>query len=267
MGVEHPLRPISEQDRLHDLSRMLQYGNHKSAETEKPLLLSMLQEEVTRMWQLPLPLKALPRIPRGVLAPLGMVKQDSINERGKIVDKWWLTHDQTYEIVPGANCLVNHRVIFDELTPCRYGRAIMQYIYSILFLWKAKPNMRILQTKANLKAAYCRLHHTAGVAVQALTRVDNMLLVALRLTFGGAPNPSMWSDVSKMAFDIANDLVQNEGWDPEQHHLPHQHLIAGRVECLDDDVPFAPSLPVIVDGPFDTAPKCDGYIDDAFMAF
>jgi len=33
----------------HDLSRMLKYGNHKSADMEKPCLLSMLQDEVHRM--------------------------------------------------------------------------------------------------------------------------------------------------------------------------------------------------------------------------
>jgi len=153
-GVEHPLRPISEVECLHDLSRMLKYGNHKSANKEKSRLLSMLQDKVHRMWQLPLPLKALPRIPRGVLAPLGMVQQDSINERGEIVDKWRLTHDQMYEIVPGANRSVNHRVLFEELTPCKYGRAILRYVYSILFLRMAQPTKRILQTKADLKAAY-----------------------------------------------------------------------------------------------------------------
>jgi len=49
---------------------MLQYGNHKSAKTEKSHLLSMLQEEVLWMWQLLVPLKALLRVPRGFLAPL-----------------------------------------------------------------------------------------------------------------------------------------------------------------------------------------------------
>jgi len=52
---------------------------------------------------------------------------------------WWLTHDQTYELVPGAMRSVNHRIIFKELTPCRYGRAILHYIYSILFLQMAEP--------------------------------------------------------------------------------------------------------------------------------
>jgi len=44
-------------------------------------------------------------------------------------------------------------------------------------------------------------------------------------------------------------------------------LIDGQVKYLDDDVPFMMSLPVIVDGHPDTAPKCDGYINDAFMVF
>jgi hypothetical protein len=35
------------------------------------------------------------------MAPLGMGLQQTINEFGEIVAKWQLTHDQTYEPMPG----------------------------------------------------------------------------------------------------------------------------------------------------------------------
>jgi hypothetical protein len=105
------------------------------------------------------------------------------------------------------------------------------------------------------------------MAVQACVLIAQMVLVALRLTFGGSANPSQWSDVSKMAFDLANDLVRNPGWDPALHSSPHQHLIAGRIELEPESVPFAPASTVRVAFPDDSSPKCDGYIDDAFMAF
>ena len=57
--------------------------------------------------------------------------------------------------------------------------------------------------------------------------------MALRLTFGGAPNPSQWSDVSEVAVDLANDLVRRDDWDPTVWSAPHQHLLTSdkAVDC------------------------------------
>ncbi|KAI2501553.1 hypothetical protein MHU86_12930 [Fragilaria crotonensis] len=60
---------------------------------------------------------------------------------------------------------------------------------------------------------------------EVLHSIDDLLLVALRMTFGGAPNPSQWSDVSEMITDLANDLVRRDDWDPSVYHSPHQHLL------------------------------------------
>jgi len=227
----------------------------------------MFQDETLRMWQLPFPPSVVKSLPNAVIAPLGMALQDTINESGKIVPKWRITHDQSFDVDPGASRSVNKRVIDEGLTPCQFGRALIRYIHYILHLRRRHPNRHILQTKVDLKAAYRRLHHSAHSACHSLVFLDDLILASLRLTFGGSPNPSMWSDVSETMFDTANDLVRNEGWDPEVHASPHQHLIGDKIDCLPDDVPFAASLPVIVQHPDDTAPKCDGYIDDAFMAF
>ena len=76
IGSHHPLLPISEPDRIRDLQAMLSRENHKSARMyyEAKLLL-MLQDEVARRWQLPLPLATAPLTPGAVIGPLGMVHQ------------------------------------------------------------------------------------------------------------------------------------------------------------------------------------------------
>jgi hypothetical protein len=51
----------------------------------------MLKGEVECGWQLLLPWQAIHSIPKAILAPLGIVKQDTINEYGKIIPKWRLT--------------------------------------------------------------------------------------------------------------------------------------------------------------------------------
>jgi len=99
------------------------------------------------------------------------------------------------------------------------------------------------------------------VTIQAFT------LVALRMTFGGAANPSQWSDVSELATDLANDLVRDEGWDHDQLVSPHQGLLGDAIETEGDDMLFAPASNVMVDLPADDAPKADCYIDNIFSAF
>ena len=254
-GVRCPADPIPEAARLQDLRLMIGRGNHKSATNEEARVVEMFQEEVHSTWQLPLPIAAVKEIKGAVIGPIGLAMQDTINELGEIIAKWRLTHDQTYDVVPYAKRSLNRRVRFEGLTPCRYGRALARYVHFVLHLRRRHPMERILQTKVDLKAAYRRLHYCFETAAQALVIVGGFLLMALRLTFGGASNPSQWSDVSEAMFDLANDIVRNPGWDPKTQRSPHQALIDGRVELEPDDVPFAPALDVTVTLPRRRCPK------------
>ncbi|KAI2502876.1 hypothetical protein MHU86_11545 [Fragilaria crotonensis] len=98
-------------------------------------------------------------------------------------------------------------------------------MYHISFLRQLWPDEPIWMTKVDCKSAYRRIHLKAATAMKSCTSIDDLLLVALRMTFGGAPNPSQWSDVSEMITDLANDLVRRDDWDPSVYHSPHQHLL------------------------------------------
>ena len=55
-----------------------------------------------------------------------------------------------------------------------------------------------------------------------------MLLVALCMTFGGAPgapNPSQWSDILEVIANLANDLVRRTDWDPAVWTAPQQKVL------------------------------------------
>ncbi|KAI2503361.1 hypothetical protein MHU86_11081 [Fragilaria crotonensis] len=80
-GAEFPLREISDSDRLADVRANLARGNHKSARGHEAKLISMLKDEASRGWQLPLPREAALEIKGCEVAPLGMVAQTSIDER------------------------------------------------------------------------------------------------------------------------------------------------------------------------------------------
>ncbi len=55
---------------------------------------------------------------------------------------------------------------------------------------------------------YWSMHLQGKKAVKSSTCTAGMKLEALRMTFGGAPNPSQWSDISEVIADLANDLVR-----------------------------------------------------------
>jgi hypothetical protein len=128
-----------------------------------------------------------------------------------------MTHDQSHDVIKGKHrSSVNKRVRTAELTACRYGSALLRFIHFIVFIRLLHPNGRILLTKADWKAACRRLHNHPDVAVQSMITFAEMELLALRLRFGGSPNPSRWSDLSKLACDLANDLVRSS-WDPADY--------------------------------------------------
>jgi hypothetical protein len=90
-------------------------------------------DEVEHVWQLLLPWQAIHSIPNAILVPLGIVKQDMINEYDKIIPKWRSMHDMSFNVMKATYQSVNHRVICEELTPCRYGTAILrQYPFHCL---------------------------------------------------------------------------------------------------------------------------------------
>ena len=234
----------------------------------------MLKDEVERGWQLPLPEEAALEIPGCEVAPLGMVVQTTIDEEGEPQRKLRLTHDQSFNPKGSSGLSVNDRVDETILTPARFGKAFSRFLYHISYLRRIKTDEPIYITKCDFKSAYRRIHLQAPTAVKACTCIDGILLVALRLTFGGSPNPSLWSDVSEVVTDLANDLVRRPDWDPTLYHSPHQPLLESD-RAKDDDADgslvgerfgcshfFAPDYPIE-----DILPRFDCYLDDIFGAF
>ena len=189
-GAAFPLRAIADSDRLADVSANLARGNHKSALGHETKLISMLKDEVERGWQLPLPREAALEIKDCEVAPLGMVVQSTIDEKGQAKEKFRLTHDQSFNPGRTDGRSVNDRVDSSQLTVARFGKAFSRLIYHISFLRQLYPNVRILLTKVDWKSAYRRIHLKAITAVKSCTSVDGLLLVVLRMTFGGSPNPA-----------------------------------------------------------------------------
>ena len=101
-----------------------------------------------------LPLAMATLILGAVVGPVSMVHQTSIDEHANPVEKFRLTHDQSFNIVRGSQISVNDRLDTSQLTPCRYGRALLRFLHSLASLRHRHPNKRILViTKVDWKSA------------------------------------------------------------------------------------------------------------------
>ena len=72
-----------------------------------------------------------------------------------------------------------------------------------------------------------------------MVAIDDFVIVALCLTFGGAANPSQWSNISELTCDLMNDIVRDDGWDHQVLQSPHQAMIGDTPELEAPDVPLA----------------------------
>ncbi len=103
---------------------------------------------------------------------------------------------------------------------------------------------------------------SSATSWESMTIFDDLLLVPLRLTFGGAPCPNLWSVVSETITDVANYILHNPFWD-------FKTLFDELSETLDppkvlsESIPFHPAKELGVHLPDNLNGYVDIYIDDS----
>jgi hypothetical protein len=134
-------------------------------------------------------------------------------------------------------------VIGDELTPCRYGFALLQFLHKIAALRGIYPSARILLSKFDFKSAYRLVHFRAEsdlqscITTKGLCGID-LALVSLRTTFDGSPCPLIFSEISETATDLTNAIVRCSDYDPASFPSHYSHLL-GPSKVEPDNVPLA----------------------------
>ena len=191
---------------------------------------------------------------------MNVIDQNTITQFGEIVPKKRMTHNQS-KTFKGSGTSVNDRVDKESLQACMFGHCIIRMIHFILALRRAHPNKRILMQKIDYKSAYRRAHLNWITAIQSMTQYNQFLYIALRATFGGSPNPFEWGVISESITDLANLLINDTSWDPEQLCSNIQKEIPSDV-YIDESVHFEQALPTIVSPPVNCCAKADVYIDD-----
>ena len=126
-----------------------------------------------------------------------------------------MNHDQSFDYNIEDIKSNNQRVIQQSLSKCVFGFAARRLVHAIIALRRMFPWAKILCGKIDYKSAFCRLHLPGQAALQSTLSTkglsnDPVALVSLRVTFGGRPSPSLFSEVSKFITDLANALARCE---------------------------------------------------------
>ena len=126
------------------------------------------------------------------------------------------------------------------------------------------PNLIIFIIKYDFDAVYRRLHCHPLHAIKAIIIFGSLAYILSRLPFNAAAGPSIYSQFSEKIFELTNDIMQEELWDPSDLNSPYYHDKVHPPERLSDEITFGKAKPLAVQFPLREC-YCDGYIDDSIV--
>lgn len=151
-----------------------------------------------------------------------------------------------------------------------YGWCFPRILHNVIALRLAYPGLRILISKYDYSDAYYRrIAHSAKAAVQTIAIHDKLAYLALQLTFGGCPNPPVFTSFSETVTDLANEISHCPGWVTEDLHSPDQPTLP-EPKRLPNDVLIAEARRMAVTIPISNEGaigRVDGFIDDLINVF
>jgi hypothetical protein len=256
---------LSEDQRKEELAAMMKRGNHKSVQEDSEAVAALLAKDVLQGFSLPVSPDLVPSLAHAMVQPAGVVKQFSLQEDGLRVLKRRLTQDLSFPLTtPSAS--VNKRIDMDAYVEMIYGWCLSRLIHFIVALRLAFPLLRIFIMKYDYSDAYRRVAHSPSAAAQSVIIFARVAYIALRLTFGGSPNPPTWCAFSEMVTDLSNEIPLCEEWDHETLRSPDQPETPSP-SLLPDEVPIARAMPMAVQIPTNVTARSDSFIDDLIRVF
>jgi len=267
MGMEYECtHELSEGERVLEMRAQLERGNHKSAAGKSDNLKALLEKDVSHGFSLPLPAEAVHRIVDAMVQPCGMVSQSSLQADGSRKTKDRLTHDLSFSCaVPNSS--VNDRIDMARYPELVYGWCMIRLIHFVVCLRLSEPQTKIYIMKFDYSDAYRRISYAGRAAAQSILVVEEVAYLALRLAFGGSPNPACWCAISETITDMANDLSCS-AWDPtdlvsptvlSEHLTPRDYDDEGEVPSL----AMAPAFEI----PTSLQSRKDCFVDDIVCVF
>ena len=140
---------------LHDINAAISWGNHQSALKHQDFLISNTEKEISTGFQFPFLSCNAKHIKDGVIAPQGLVVQQTINETGKTIPKYRVTHNQSFDFTPEQS--INNHLVRDTLLLLFYGFYLLWILHYIHSLRLHDLTQSILISKIDIKLAYNRV--------------------------------------------------------------------------------------------------------------
>ena len=78
---------LSTEVKLKDLKDAIEFGNHKGAKNNPDILRKLVEKDIIHAYSLVLPLDKIIRIPDVLMAPMNVMKKNTIDEHGRTMKK------------------------------------------------------------------------------------------------------------------------------------------------------------------------------------
>ncbi|KAL7526102.1 hypothetical protein ACHAWF_006679, partial [Thalassiosira exigua] len=276
-GAEYPDQPLSDSDRKRLTLDQIEAGNQQSTQTDEaiPLVTKLMMDDVSKGYAFLVSTDCLTKLKDAEVYPMGLAHQTTIDEQGNTIPKKRVTHNLSAR--KKFETSINQRVHKDDLPPTHYGFALLRALHKIHHIRWENPKCRILGNKVDIDKAYRRLHASPRVAAKCCSTwflhkindlgeiisrsVQKIGSILTRLPFGSSPAPAIFSQFSECTFDLAEDLMNCELWDPNILAPPLHEDVPQPVR-LPDNIPFGEALEADVKLPLDLKGGTEGYIDD-----
>ena len=260
-------RELDPATKFDEMQTLIDRGNHKSAQENPEQVGILLGKDVHHGFVIPIPKEIIHLIPNAAVQPLGLVQQWTTKEDGSRSIKYRITQDLSYSSNrEGPTRSINSRVDMGAYTEMIYGWCFPRILHYIVSMRTHQPDHGILISKYDYSDAYRRVAHSASAAAQTIAVNGQMGYIALRLTFGGSPNPPTWCTFSEIVTDLANEIGLCREWDPKELRSPAQPDTPIPVR-LPKEIPIAKCRAMALLVPPTRGGKVDGFIDDLINVF
>jgi len=225
-----------------DLFFNIERGNNKSTIGNEDFITKSLIKEVSRGWAFPIPVSWLSEIPGVAVTPIGVAKQFTLDEDGKIIPKCRMTHDCSRPSKSGHS--LNSRIDDEMMEECIYGNCMWRILYQIHQLRIENPNVAILLSKLDFDSAYRRMSVKFILALLCTIIVGPFAYILCRLPFGVSPAAGLFSLLSDFVVDMANALFEDPTWSPSTLSSPLAESLLYPVYLSGD---FSVARPLLLD--------------------
>ena len=138
-------RELDALTKSKELRKLLQRGNHKSAQDSVDKVSELISKDVVHGFVIPIPPEVVEKIPGAAVQPLGLARQWSINEAGERVEKLRLTQDLSFSSNrDGSPTSVNSRIDMSAYKEMIFGWCLPRILHFIVAIRIAFPLLRIM---------------------------------------------------------------------------------------------------------------------------